>query len=250
TRTLYRPNDMGTDSGDPRALLPLGQLESLALPGEGYHLAFTPGLIAQVYQRGGAALLPAPADVLKNVTSDGGGYVDLEGDGHFWIPSGRIFYLDTPPSVTPLSSPAELDEAEQNFFLPRRFEDPFRNATVVEYDRPHDLLAIKTTDAALNLATAVNDYRVLAPALMTDPNGNQSAVSFDTLGLVVASAVMGNAGEGDQLTGFSADLSDDDIGAFYEASDPHAPAPPLLGSATTRVVYDLNRFFRTRTAAP
>ena len=31
------------------ALLPLGNVESLALPGESYKLAFTPGLIAQIF---------------------------------------------------------------------------------------------------------------------------------------------------------------------------------------------------------
>ena len=35
-RTLYRKDDL-------TALLPLGALESLALPGESYKLAFTPG---------------------------------------------------------------------------------------------------------------------------------------------------------------------------------------------------------------
>ena len=41
-RTRYRKNDL-TD------LLPVGALESLALPGESYKLAFTPGLLTQVY---------------------------------------------------------------------------------------------------------------------------------------------------------------------------------------------------------
>lgn len=40
-RTLYRRNNL-------TGLLPLGELESLALPGEGYKLAFTPGLVTKV----------------------------------------------------------------------------------------------------------------------------------------------------------------------------------------------------------
>ena len=42
---------------------------------------------------------------------------------------------------------------------------------------------------------------MLQPALTTDPNNNRSAVAFDELGMVVATAVMGktNAGEGDTL---------------------------------------------------
>ena len=247
TRTYYRPNDLGAAVGDARALLPLGQLQSLALGGSGFRLAFTPGLIAKVYQRGGAAVLPAPAGVLGSTAGDGGGYADLDGGGRFWIPSGRSFYLPTPPV-----SPQELNQARANFFLPRRFEDAFGNSTTVDYDAPHNLLPVQTTDAKNNTIAAVNDYRVLAPALKTDPNGNQTAVSFDALGQVVATAMMGKQNEnlGDLLTGFSADLAQADIDAFYDAADPHGLAAPLLGNATTRVVYDVNRFFRTRTAAP
>ena len=65
-----------------------GTVESLALPGVAYQLAFTPGLITQVYKRGGTALLAAPATVLGSTAADGGGYVDLDGDGNWWIPSG------------------------------------------------------------------------------------------------------------------------------------------------------------------
>jgi RHS repeat-associated protein len=247
TRTYFRPDDLGAAAGDPRALLPLRQLQPMALGGASYRLAFTPGLMAQVYQRNGAALLPAPAGVLGSTAGDGGGYLDLDGDGRFWIPHGRSFYMPAPPA-----SPQELNQARANFFLPRRFEDAFGNPTTVDYDVPHNLLVVGSTDAQNNAITAVNDYRVLAPASKTDPNGNQTAVSFDVLGLVVATAVMGKPGEnlGDLLTGFSPDLAQADIDAFYDAADPHALAPPLLGNASTRVVYDVNRFFHTRTAAP
>lgn len=246
TRTLYRPNDLGAATGNPKALLPLGKAESLALRGEGYKLAFTPGLIAQVYQRGSTALLSTPAAVLGSVGADGGGYVDLDGDGNWWVRSGRIFYL---PTVH--SSLQELEEAAHNFFLPRRFEDPFGNVTSIDYDA-YDLLVAQTTDAAGNVTAAVNDYRVLAPALMTDPNGNRSDVSFDSLGLVVATAIMGKSGEnlGDLLTGFSPDLPQSQIDAFYDANDPHALAAPLLGNATSRVVYDMDRFFNTCKKSP
>jgi RHS repeat-associated protein len=246
TRTLYRPDDMGAAAGDPLALLPLTQLQPLALPGAAYKMVFTPGLIAQVYERNGGALLPAPAGVLASVAGDGGGYVDLDGDGAFWLSSGRQFYLPTAPA-----SPQELNEAKAHFFVARRFEDAFRNATTVDYDQ-YDLLVASSTDAAGNQSTAVSDYRVLAPSLITDPNGNQSAAAFDALGLVAAGAVMGKSGEslGDLPTGFSADLSQAQIDAFFDAADPHTVAAPLLGNATTRVVYDVNRFFRTRTNAP
>jgi len=249
-RTFYRPDDMGAAAGDPKTLLPLGNLEPLALPGSSHKLAFTPGLISQVYQRGATALLLSPRSVLGSVAADGGGYVDLDGDGHWWIPSGRIYY-----APAPATSLQERTEALAHYFLSRRFEDPFGNVASVDYDSPHDLLVVKTTDAVLpvgNTVTAVNDYRVLQPALTTDPNGNQAAVSFDALGLVAATAVMGKTTEtlGDTPSGFSADLTRAQIGAFYAADDPQSLTGALLGNATTRFVYDLQRFLLSRTAAP
>ena len=47
-------------------------------------------------------------------------------------------------------------------------------------------------DASDNRSTAPgNDYRVLQPALVMDPNRNRTAVAFDALGMVVGTAVMG-----------------------------------------------------------
>ena len=247
TRTLYRPNDMGVAAGDPRALLQLGQVQSLALPGNSYKLTITPGLLAQVYQRGQAALLPNPASVLGSVDVDGGGYVDLDGDGHWWIPSGRIFYLSAP-----VSPQQERDQALQHFFLPRRFEDPFGNSSSIDYDTPHDLLVVRTVDAAVNTVAATIDYRVLKPALVTDPNGNRAAASFDVLGMVAGTAVMGKTSEnlGDSLGAFAADMAQQQIDDFYGADDLHTLAGTLLGTATTRIIYDVDRFLNTRTATP
>ncbi|UIE38890.1 SpvB/TcaC N-terminal domain-containing protein [Leptodesmis sichuanensis] len=72
-RTLYRPDDLGTAQNDPLALLPLGTVQPLALTGEGYKLAFTSGLLAQVFQRNGQPLLPNPANVLGGQGADRGG---------------------------------------------------------------------------------------------------------------------------------------------------------------------------------
>jgi RHS repeat-associated protein len=246
-RTLYRPDDLGAAAGDAKTMLPPGKAERLALPGISYKLAFTPGLLSLVYQRGQAALLPNPAAVLGSSGADGGGYVDLDGDGHWWVPSGRTFYL---PAVA--SAQQEKTQALQHFFLPRRFEDAFGNSTFVDYDDPHGLLVIRTVDAVANTVSAANDYRVLQPALMTDPNGNRAAVSFDALGMVAGTAVMGKTAEklGDSLDSFTPDLTQQQIDGFYGAADPHTSAGALLGTATTRIIYDLGRFFSSRTAAP
>lgn len=259
TRTLYRPDDCGVARNDPLALLPPERFEPLALPGESYKLAFTPGLLAQVYQvyqRNGQPLLPDPGAVLRGTAGDQGGYVDLDGNGHWWIPSGRSFYH--PDEVT---AAVELAEARDHFFLPRRYRDPFGQKTVVTFDS-HDLLMAETRDALNNRVTVdANDYRVLQPRLVSDPNRNQTEVAFDTLGMVVGTAVMSkptdNPRRGDRLDVlFSPDPSQGMFDAFIdkprEASpDPKASAATeaahdLLANATTRIVYDLDRFKRLR----
>ena len=114
---------------------------------------------------------------------------------------------------------------------------------------------VETRDALGNRVTVdANDYRVLQPRLVSDPNRNRTEVAFDALGLVVGTAVMGKPlpapAEGDSLTGFVADLTQAQLDAFFDAADPHASAPALLQGATTRIVYDLDRFRRTRQANP
>jgi RHS repeat-associated protein len=271
-RSLYRPDDLGNAENNPLTLLPLGTLEPLALPGESYQLAFTPGLLAQVYQRPfdtiqppGAPppdnLLPNPANVLGGQGADGGGYIDLADDGHWWIPTGRVFF--SPESdVAPVQ---ELAFARRHFFLPYRFREPFHTDEVstesfVVYDE-YDLLMLDTRDPLDNRVTVGerdvdgnltmpgNDYRTLQPRLVMDPNRNRTEVAFDTLGMVVGTAVMGKPEEtlGDSLDGFSADLTENEILDHLDnpLSDPHA----ILGRATTRLVYDLFAYQRTKDQA-
>lgn len=258
-RSLYRPNDFGAALGDSMDLLALGDLESLALPGESYHLAFTPGLLADIYRRDGENLLPDPITVLQE-----GGYVrsnEKRVAGHFpssdpndywWIPSGRVFYSlnSTDDAVI------EGGNAREHFFMANRYRDPFGSTTTVRYDVPYDLLVLETEDALHNRVTTGerddagqitnrNDYRVLQPRLMTDPNGNRSEVAYDTLGMVVGRAVMGkpDEGKGDSMNDFSEDLEPSDLEAFF--NNPKGTAATLLGSATTRLIYDVHRFRRT-----
>ena len=245
-RTYYRPDDFGAAAGDENALLALGQLEAHALAGSGYKLAVTPGLISQVYKRGGVSLLPDPKTVLGSTAIDGGGYVDLDADSSWWMPSGRVFYS---PAAT---SPAlEQSQAQKNFYLPRRFTDSFGNATAITYDL-NNLLPVQVTDAVGNIIVSSNDYRVLQPSEVTNPNGNRNTAAFDTLGLVAGTAVMGKTTEtlGDSLATFAADLTQGQIDSFYNAADPHTLASNLLGTATTRIVYDVMRFYNSRQGSP
>lgn len=250
-RTLYRPDDLGVSLDDPLALLSPCTIEPLALPGETYKLAFTPGLLTQVYQRPREGqppenLLLNPNDILPielpgGHVADRGGYVDLDGNGHWWIPSGRVFHS----SNTGDTVAEELTHARRHFFLPQRYRGPFGQTSTVSNDG-YDLLIVETHDALGNHVTLGNDYRVLQPMLVTDPNRNRSAVAFDTLGMVVGTAVMGKPGEnlGDSLDGFQADLTEAVIlhHLANPATDPHA----ILGRATTRLVYDLFAYQRTK----
>jgi RHS repeat-associated protein len=241
TRTLYRRNDLAS-------FLPPARHASLGLPGETYQLAFTPGLLDTVFRRGGTALVPEPQDVLGGVGPDRGGYVDLDVDGHRWRPAGESFYSP----VDADDAPTELDFARRHFFLVHRSHDPFGQVSVVHYDsdeedatRNHNLMPVSTEDALGNVVRADIDYRVLHPRGRTDPNGNRSAVVFDALGMVVGTAVMGKPApgpvEGDSFDDFDVDLSPQQVQAFFDATDPRALAVEHLGSASTRILYDIER---------
>ncbi len=184
-----------------------------------------------------------PEDLLpdRNAVLPEAGYVDLDGDGNWWKPSGRIFYAAEEGD----GAEHELAEALRHFFVARRYCDPFSSVTRIDYDR-HDLAPIETTDPLGNVIRAEFDYRALSPRLVADPNGNRSAVAFDALGLVAGTVMMGKVGEnlGDTLDGFAPDLTAAEVASFF--GDPHGSAVGLLANATTRVVYDVERYFATR----
>src|SRR5258708_6030007 len=88
------------------------------------------------------------------------------------------------------------------------------------------------------------DYRVLQPKKITDPNGNRSEARFDALGMLVGAAIRGKATgtpEGDSFDTFEPDLTPAQIQAFFATPDPRALAITNLGTATSRIVYDLEQ---------
>jgi RHS repeat-associated protein len=253
SRTLYRNKDF-------TGLLTLGVVDTMALPGESYKKAITSGLAKKIFVDSGKS---SQAD-LNVALADAGKYVHSMGDAHWWLPSGRTFYSPDRNNT----AAEELAYAKEHFFLPLRNRDPFHtNAvpteTLVSYDS-YNLLVLETSDALGNRITAGTrnpdgtttpsiDYRVLQPQLLMDPNRNCSQVAFDLFGLVVATAVMGkpedNPAKGDLIDrSLETDLRQDELDLFY--GDPKGQAGALLGKATTRVVYDLDRFHHSRTASP
>jgi len=229
-RVLYRAN-AEANTTDPTPLPP-GIVDSLALPCETYRLAFTPGLLEGVFpeevvdQAELRALLEKTGETDRGPT-DGGGYRLM--DGNWWIPSGRQAF------------DPEL------FYLPRETKDPFEQVYQLTYDT-HSLLVTETRSPLgsplENVVQVANNYRVMQPQQITDPNGNRAQVAFDTLGLVVGTAVMGKEGDstrqGDSLERFTPDLAQDEIDRFF--ADPLGTAADRLGTATTRIVYELDRY--------
>src|SRR5690606_33286492 len=100
-------NDLATNA------LTGGVLESLAIPYESYTLAFTPDILTKSY---GARI--------DNTMLENGGYIDLEENGNYWLPSGKAVY----------------DSPETKFYTPEIFLDPWGNETVIEYWEDYWLL--------------------------------------------------------------------------------------------------------------
>ena len=122
----------------------------------------------------------------------------INDDGAYWAWSG---YAEHDPSA---------------FYQVTAATDVHGNVATISYDA-HRLLAVGSTDPLGNVAAASNlDYRVLAPAKVTDINGNHAEAVFDVMGRVVRTAVMGKSGEGDAI-----------------ASD---------AAATSTIVYELDRW--------
>lgn len=164
----------------------------------------------------------------------GGLFPDTDPDHHWWASPGQLFYS---PGAADTAA-AELSYATQHFFLPHRRRDPSGHTATIQYDE-YCLLMVETRDALdnhvtvgeRNAAEAItvsgNDYRVLQPRLVSDPNRNRSAVAFDVFGMVTGTAVMGKPEEtlGDTLEGFQADLPDAAVREYLAnpLAAPHAP---------------------------
>jgi hypothetical protein len=132
------------------------------------------------------------------------------------------------------------------------------SVTQVQYDA-YDLSVQMTTDAIRNQTSMGDrlangtispggfDYRVLQPRVISDANRNRTKFIYDALGVAVGKAVLGKPEEslGDSLDGFEPNLDERITLPFLQ--NPAIGGISLLSTATTRTVYDLFAYSRSRT---
>lgn len=248
SQNIYRKNDF-------TGPLKLAELESMAFPYMSLQLAVTPKQIEEVYIADDKLSPREVTDTMERL----GGYI-MGDDWNWWAQSPKNFF-----SVNRTDTPGqELEFARQNFFIARRTEDQFSTLerpieSIVIYDK-YDLLVQETCDALGNRTTAGerdidptkplvrdgHDYRLMTPWLIMDPNRNMTAVASDVIGLVVGTAVLGKpeAPEGDSLDNFEPDVSEEVVEKYFDAPLEHLHL--LLGTATSRVIYDYFAYYKSR----
>ncbi|MFZ4427164.1 MAG: SpvB/TcaC N-terminal domain-containing protein [Saprospiraceae bacterium] len=224
------------------APLPFGEMAVPGITYEGYQLAYTPNLLADIFAS-------SPHSAQFEVTED-----DMragrfhEEDTNWWIRSGQ-------PQFT---RPGErIADIKGRFYLPVAYTDPYESRTEVAFDDYH--IFIKRAADALGNETRVLEfnYRTLAPVRMMDPNDNLSAVVLDELGLVKAVATEGKDANGDgigeeadnlrNITQITTGAERDEIREFFRLARSRdicnytqlrAVAANLLGDASARMLYD------------
>jgi RHS repeat-associated protein len=231
TRTLFFNEDLSGPS------TPLGSLSQLGLVYEQYRLALTDDLLNDILgdklTQGGIPGSRTAQEIFETPAISGylsGAdlrFTPRNTSGEYWIRSGIAGFSAN---------------AQQHFYLPERYEDPFGNITTLSYDVNYDLFLQSSADPLGNTTSVTSfDYRLLAPCEIKDPNDNLTEARFDVLGKVIAMAVKGKGSEGDDLTGLDADLSNpapNDLAAFFNSSPfDEAQARSWLQNATTRFVY-------------
>lgn len=233
-RTNYRSNNLL----DP---LPLNELESLAIPYENYQLAYTPELLEDIYGE------KQSASDLEALMLEGGFThslnADASEDDRWWIRSGTSIFLDSSESVS---------DAQQRFYVPVAYIDPYGAKSTVKYYKDYYFLIEETQDALANKNTVeLFNFRTLSPRRMKDANHNISEVISDALGLVKVTAIYGKGDEADSLDGhfeYSDSVEDSLRDTFINAASSDVlidTAKKLLKNATSFFVYDLDVYKNT-----
>lgn len=209
--------------------LPLHQLESLAIPFDSHQLAYTPELLTDIFgTKVNAALLIE------------GKFTHSEGDNNWWIRSGTAQFKTVAESLV---------DAQNRFFSPISYIDPFGATTAVKYYKDYFLFVEEIEDAIGNRSSVdLLNFRMLSPQRMKDINGNLSEAISDELGFVKAVAIMGKGNEADELTGLT-EITDAPesilIDGFFQAPDSvqlNGIGKNLLKHASSRFVYDFEAY--------
>ena len=224
-------------------VLLLHQLESLAIPYENYQLAYTPELLEDIFgpiNIAGSKINDALMQEGKFAHSSDENNLE---DTNWWIRSGTAQFIEGPENAT---------NAQNRFYSPLSFTDPYGAKTTVKYYGNYFLFAEETEDQLGN-KTKVDlfNFRTLSAQRMRDMNNNLTEAIADELGFVKAMAVFGKGNEADDLSGLN-EFSDDAeitlVNDFFNASDSvqlTATGKNLLQHATARFVYDFDVYKNT-----
>jgi RHS repeat-associated protein len=205
-------------------ILDLGQVDLYSVIDRTYHICLTPSLVRSSY--------PEQSKTEIDVLMSKAGYVDLQGDEHWWAPSARQHYGG---GVTD----QELRAARVSFYTPTVTTDPFGNSSTLILDR-YWLMVTGSIDTLGNKTHTKWDYTHLKEILVTDVNDNQKASLLSSLGEVTAVATMGKPGlaaVGDSLDELTetAELSQVALDNFHNSPN-QASALALLGRAGSRLI--------------
>ncbi|KAK5048332.1 hypothetical protein LTR84_006002 [Exophiala bonariae] len=218
--------------------LPLGSLELYSIEAQTFDLAFTPEQLHKVATQDPSS---RKASSKENLIAEAG-YTDLDANGYLWRPSPVYGFRQT------LQTKTELEAARTSFYVRNVTKDAFGSVSFVEMDK-YKLLCTSMTDSMGNKFSTINDYKTLQPISITDLNMNYQHVTLDCFGCVLGIANQGKngRGEGESFDDFEQYLPPEDVALFFEQPS-EALAKKLLGSASDRIIYDLQRFSRNNSA--